>query len=472
MKNVIIGRQKEQSILKSLKDSTKSEFVALYGRRRVGKTFLIREYFADGFAFQFSGLANATTKEQLIHFNMSIRRQAQKDIRMPKNWLEAFEQLMDFIETSTQERKVIFLDELPWLDTPRSNFIQAFEHFWNGWASARHDILLIVCGSATSWMIDKLINNHGGLHNRITCKILLEPFTLNECEAYFKAMNMGYNRYQIAQCYMVMGGIPFYLSMLQKGLSVSQNIDRLFFENNAQLRNEFSNLYAALFRNSEDYIKVVEAMSKKNKGISRDELSKASKIPSSGGLTLILKNLESCGFIRSYTAFGKQERDKLYQLMDFYTLFYFKYIKANKYNDEHYWTNSLDTPQYNAWGGYSFEMLCLHHIRNIKSALGITGVQTLVSSWRSKTSEKGAQIDLVIDRKDQTINLCEMKFCTQKYTISQKEEELLQRRKIDFINETKTRKAVHLTMVSTYGIKSNMHSDRIQSEVTLEDLFA
>lgn len=471
MKSAIVGRQKEQAILKSLKESDKSEFVALYGRRRVGKTFLVREFFADGFTFQFSGLANATTKEQLLHFNMTLKRQASQDIRLPKNWLEAFEQLINFIEVSKHEKKIIFLDELPWLDTPRSNFIQALEHFWNGWASARHDILLIVCGSATSWMIDKLINNHGGLHNRITYKILLEPFTLNECEAYFESMNMGYNRYQTAECYMVMGGIPFYLSMLQKGLSVSQNIDRLFFEENAQLRNEFTNLYAALFRHSEDYIKVVEAMSKKNKGVSRDEILKACKMTSSGGLTLILKNLESCGFIRSYTAFGKQERDKLYQLMDFYTLFYFKYIKANKYNDEHFWTNSLDTPQHNAWAGYSFEMLCLHHIKQMKSALGISGVQTLVSTWRSKTSEKGAQIDLVIDRKDQTINLCEMKFSSQTYPISKREEELLQSRKLAFMTETKTRKAVHLTMVTTFGIQSNMHSDRIQSEVTLEDLF-
>lgn len=471
MKNVIIGRQKEQNILNSLKESGKSEFVALYGRRRVGKTFLVREFFADGFTFQFSGLANATTKEQLLHFHMTLKRQSSKDICLPKNWLEAFEQLIDFVEVSKQERKVVFLDELPWLDTPRSNFIQALEHFWNGWASARHDILLIVCGSATSWMIDKLINNHGGLHNRITSRILLEPFTLKECEGYFKAMNMDYTRYQIAECYMVMGGIPFYLSMLQKGLSVSQNIDNLFFEENAQLRNEFANLYAALFRNSEDYIKVVEAMSKKNKGVSRDEISKACKIPSSGALTLILKNLESCGFIRSYTAFGKQERDKLYQLMDFYTLFYFKYIKANKYNDEHFWTHSLDTPQHNAWAGNSFEMLCLHHVKNVKIALGVAGVQTLVSTWRSKTAAKGAQVDLIIDRKDQTINLCEMKFSTQAYSISKKEEELLQTRKLAFMEETKTRKAVHLTMVTTFGVKPNMYSDRIQSEVTLEDLF-
>lgn len=471
MESTIIGRQKELGLLKSLSVSGKSEFVAVYGRRRVGKTFLIREFFSNEFTFQFSGLANASTKEQLLHFSMALRRQSGLSPKTAKNWLEAFEQLIDFIETSTHKRKVIFLDELPWLDTPRSNFIQALEHFWNGWASARHDILLIVCGSATSWMIDKLINNHGGLHNRITYKIFLEPFTLNECKEYFKAMHMGYNHYQIAECYMVMGGIPFYLNMLQKGLSVSQNIDRLFFEENAQLKNEFFNLYAALFRNSEDYIKIVEALSKKSKGLNRDEISKSCKIPSSGALTQILKNLESCGFIRSYTAFGKQERDKLYQLMDFYTLFYFKYIKSNKYNDEHFWTNSLDTPQHNAWAGYSFEMLCFHHIKNIKAALGIAGVQTLVSSWRSKTSENGAQIDLIIDRKDQTINLCEMKFSTQGYTINKAEEERLQTRKMDFISETKTRKAVHLTMVTTFGIKPNMYSDRIQSEVTLESLF-
>lgn len=471
MKDKIIGRHNEKLILERLYNSGSSEFVAIYGRRRVGKTFLVREFFDNDFTFQLSGLANSNIKEQLLNFNMTLKRYVNKDISVPGSWIEAFEQLIDYIETCPSGRKIIFLDELPWLDTPYSNFIQAFEHFWNGWASARHDILMIVCGSATSWITDKLINNHGGLHNRLTYKMRLEPFSLKECEEFFNHREIELNRYQIAECYMVMGGIPYYLNLIVKGLSIYQNIDMLFFAENAQLRNEFENLYASLFKNSYNYIKVVEALSKKNKGLSRKEITELTKIPTSGNLSTILKNLENCGFIRSYNAFGKRERDKLYQLTDFYTLFYFKYIKANEYNDDMFWTNSIDTPLHNSWAGYAYEMLCLNHIKQIKNALGISGVQSNVSAWRSTVSGNGAQIDLLIDRKDQTINVCEIKFSTENYSITKAYEENLRNKISSFRQETKTKKAIHLTLITTYGLTVNKYSGMVQKEVVFEDLF-
>ena len=471
MKDLIIGRKKELEALNRLYNSSQSEFIAVYGRRRVGKTFLIRQFFKNKFTFQLSGLANAKTKEQLINFNLTIKRESKKNLPIAKTWLEAFDQLISLIEQSNDERKVIFLDELPWLDTPRSQFIQALEHFWNGWASARNDIILITCGSATSWMIDKIINNHGGLHNRTTYRMRLEPFTLNETQEFFLKRGMEYTQYQIAECYMAMGGIPYYLNLMQKEFSVTQNIDLLFFDENALLKDEFHNLYAALFKNSEDYIKVVESLCKKNKGLTRNEIISITKLTTNGGLSTILKNLENCGFIRTYTSFGKKERDKLYQLTDFYTLFYFKFIKNNKYNDDNFWVNTIGTPLHNSWAGYSFEMLCLNHIKQIKAALGISGVQTAVSSWHDSTNEGGAQIDLIIDRKDQTINLCEMKFSTDEYEITKSYDNQLRQKRSVFISKTKTRKATHLTMVTTYGLKQNMYSNSIQSEVVLEDLF-
>lgn len=471
MEQSIIGRKKELDALNRLYNSAQSEFIAVYGRRRVGKTFLIRQFFKNNFVFQLSGLANATTKEQLINFNLTIKREAKKDFPIAKTWLEAFEQLISLVESSNDERKVIFLDELPWLDTPRSQFVQALEHFWNGWASARSDVMLITCGSATSWMIDKIINNHGGLHNRITYKMRLEPFTLMETQEYFRSKGMEYTQYQIAECYMTMGGIPYYLNMMQKELSVTQNIDLLFFDENALLKTEFHNLYAALFKNSEDYIKVVESLCKKNKGLTRNEIISTTKLSTSGGLSTILKNLENCGFIRTYTSFGKKERDKLYQLTDFYTLFYFKFIKQNKFNDDNFWVNSINTPLHNSWAGYSFEMLCLYHLKQIKTALGISGVQTSASSWKDYESENGAQIDLVLDRKDQIINLCEMKFATDEYEITKNYDTQLRQKKSVFAAKTKTRKAIHFTMVTTYGLRQNMYSNSIQSEVVLEDLF-
>lgn len=471
MKQIIVGRKKELATLNRLYSSTQSEFIAVYGRRRVGKTFLIRQFFKNKFVFQLSGLANATTKEQLINFNLTIKRESKQNLPIAKTWLEAFEQLITLIESSSNERKVIFLDELPWIDTPRSQFIQALEHFWNGWASARNDIMLIVCGSATSWMIDKIINNHGGLHNRITYKMRLDPFNLSETQEFFLSKDMEFTQYQIAECYMAMGGIPYYLNLMQKEFSIAQNIDLLFFNENALLKTEFNNLYAALFKNSEDYIKVVETLSKKNKGLTRNEIITATKLRTNGGLSNILKNLENCGFIRSYTSFGKKERNKLYQLTDFFTLFYFKFIKANKFNDDNFWVNTINTPQHNSWAGYSFEMLCLNHIKQIKTALGISGVQTSASSWIDTTTENGAQIDLIIDRKDQIINLCEMKFSTDEYEITKHYDTILRQKKSIFMSKTKTRKAIHTTMVTTFGLKQNIYRNSIQSEVTLADLF-
>jgi AAA+ ATPase superfamily predicted ATPase len=468
----IIGRELEQNILQEIISSGKSEFVAVYGRRRVGKTFLVRETFADRFAFEISGLANAKTKSQLLNFTLTLNKTSGENVKPAENWLEAFAQLTDFLERRIEKRKIVFFDEIPWMDTPRSDFLTALEHFWNAWASARKDIVLIVCGSATSWIVNNLINNHGGLHNRLTNSIFLKPFTLLECEKYFKAQKISTSRMQIAEYYMIIGGVPFYLSKIKKGLSVAQNIDRLFFAEKSELRNEFSNLYAALFRKSDDYIKVVEALSKKGKGLNRTEIESLSKISSGGRLTKILQNLEYCDFIRKYNDFDKKKRDVLYQLIDPFTLFYFKFIAKNEYNDEHFWINSLDTPLHNSWAGFAFEMLALLHIQEIKKALGIAGIQSAVSAWRSSKSSPAAQIDLIINRKDGVVNILEIKFADKAFVITKNYEDNLRNKIFAFKEETGTKKACHLLMLTTFGIKKNSHSGMVQKELTLNDLFS
>jgi AAA+ ATPase superfamily predicted ATPase len=471
MQNQIIGRKREQKRLQDLYDSGKAEFVAIYGRRRVGKTFLVRQMFGNEFVFDLAGLANANTKEQLVNFTISLNHAVNQPFKTPKNWLFAFEQLRSVIENSQKERKVIFIDEISWLDTARSGFLTALEHFWNGWACSRNDIMLVVCGSSTSWIMNKLVNNHGGLHNRLTAHIYLQPFTLAETEQYFQSQNIEFSRYDIAECYMIMGGIPYYLSKIQKGLSVAQNIDNLFFTQNAELKNEFQNLYASLFKNYADYIKIVEALSTKAKGLTRKEIESVAQLSSGGGLTTALKNLEYCGFIRAYHSFGKKKYEQLYQLLDSYTLFYFKYLAQNKNNDENFWTNSLNTPQHNAWAGYAFEILALQHVSEIKRALEIGGVQTTVSAWRSENSTPAAQIDLVIDRKDGIIDLCEIKFAKNQFVIDKDYEENLRNKISAFISENKTRKAIHLLMLTTYGISKNKYSGIVQKEVILDNFF-
>lgn len=471
---MIIGRKEEQRILLSAAQSEYSELIAVYGRRRVGKTYLIRETFGYKFTFQHTGLANAKTKDQLFSFAISLRDAGYDDCPTPQSWLEAFSLLSHFLKNSTDEKKIIFLDELPWMDTSRSNFISAFEHFWNGWASARKDIVLIICGSATSWIINKVINDHGGLHNRVTQRIALQPFTLKECEMFVKSKGLEMNRYQIAECYMVLGGIPFYWNLLERGLGLAQNIDKIFFARNGKLANEFNLLYASLFKSPEQYIDVVTALGRKKVGMTREEIITAIGKPSNGALSKVLDELEYCGFIRKYSGYGKKTKQAIYQLVDNYTLFYFKFIRENKNNDEHFWSVSIDSATHRAWSGLAFERLCMAHTQQIKAGLGISGVLSNIYSWRKEADEngEGVQIDLLIDRNDQVVNICEMKYSLSEFSIDAEYERNLRNKKSSFIEATNTHKAVHLTMVTTYGIRHNSHSGIVQSEITLEDLFA
>ena len=466
----LTGRQKEIKLLKSLLKSGKSEFVAVYGRRRVGKTFLVRRVFADQFAFHITGMANATTKMQLGQFHAEMaQRSGSEDSQPPGDWFNAFRQLIAYLEKiEKKEKKIVFFDELPWLDTRASKFISGLEHFWNSWASARDDIILIVCGSAASWMINNLINNRGGLYNRITQRIKLEPFNLAETEQFLKNKNATFNRYQIILFYMVFGGIPFYLEQIKPYLSAVQNINELCFEKNAPFRKEYTNLYASLFYKSERHVAVVEALATKNKGLDREGIIKLSKLSDGGGLSRILEELEESSFIRRYRSFGKNKKNNLFQLVDLYSLFYLNFIKKSSPDDESFWVNIMDTPLFLSWSGYAFEMVCLHHVRQIKKALGINGIQSSIYSWQNRN----AQIDLLIDRKDQVVNLCEMKFSTQPFAINKKYAQNIGNKIASFKEATNTKKAIFLTMVTTYGILQNNYSGMVQNDLTMDVLFA
>jgi AAA+ ATPase superfamily predicted ATPase len=467
----IIGRTFEKSELESYYQSESSEFVAVFGRRRVGKTYLIREFFGDKFNFHLTGLANADFKSQLVNFNIAIRDAGFDDAPLTKSWIYAFQQLRTLLEKSKKKKKVIFLDELPWLDTPKSNFLSALEHFWNSWASGRNDILLIVCGSSTSWMTDKLLKSKGGLHNRITRQLKIEQFTLRECSDYLKSAKIVWEQYQITECYMILGGIPYYWSLLKKGMSLAQNIDLLFFGENARLKDEFRNLYAALFKNSDRYVHVIEVLGKKNSGLTRQEIIQSMKEISGGGLTKVLDDLENCDFIRSFYAFDKKLRDKIYQLSDFYTLFYFRFGKKS-HSGKNFWSSMIDSTQHRAWTGYAFEQVCIAHATQIQQSLGISGVHCNFSSWRSPIGiEKGAQIDLIIDRNDNVINLCEMKYSINKFSIPKKYSAELRNKVGVFKAITQTKKSIFLTFITTFGLAQNAYSGLIQSEVEMNDLF-
>ena len=470
----MVGRREELATLKSLEQADESVFVAVYGRRRVGKTYLIRHVFDGQFTFYITGIANVGLQAQLANFYAGLVRAFPwvEDKKMPNNWFFMFQLLITALENCEDAQKVLFLDELPWLDEPKADFIPALEHFWNSWASGRRDVTLIVCGSAASWMVNNLINNRGGLHNRLTHRIRLDPFTLTECEIFLRQKSATYDRYQIVQLYMALGGIPFYLKAVDTGKSVAQNINDLCFSQNGILRIEFDNLYASLFKNAGKHITIIETLAKKAKGMERTELLKLAKLADGGTATKILKELEESSFIQKYPAFGKSNRYVLYQLTDFYSLFYLRFIKNSSDLDKDFWLNSLDHPEIRAWSGYAFEQVCLMHLDKIKQALGISGIQTRSSAWIGETDGQKAQIDLVIDRCDQVINLCEMKFSINRFDIDKRYAEELRTKIGVFKTATKTQKAIFLTLITTFGLQSSGHSGGlVQNDLTMDVLF-
>jgi AAA+ ATPase superfamily predicted ATPase len=483
---MLIGRKREIERLNGYRDSGKSEFVAVYGRRRVGKTFLIRETFENKFFFYYTGSVKINTVAgQLERFADALSEYGMFMEKPPKTWIEAFDCLRAMIKLGKDDRrKVIFIDEMPWLDLPKSDFLAALEYFWNSFASARKDVLFIACGSATSWITKKLFKDRGGLHNRVTGKIFLQPFTLNECEEFLSGKGADYGRYDVTECYMVFGGIPYYLDYIEKKYSLAVNVDHIVFDENAPLLNEFEELYASLFNNSERYIDVVKALGKKMKGLTRNEIVEATKLTDGGNLSEILNDLELSGFIRRYNAYPNKRRGSLYQLVDNFTLFSIMFFEKKRPTSPRYWSGIRNTPTLNAWRGYAFEIVCLRHIEQIEQGLGISGVLTSVSSWRISYKDaddypaeaegamkRGAQIDLVIEREDRVVNLCEIKYAQSEYDIDKEYADRLRHKSNVFVEETKTRKTPFLTMITTYGIKRNKYMGVIRAVVTMDALF-
>ena len=472
----IIGRNEEIERLEDCMKESSAQLIIVYGRRRVGKTFLVNEFFKNSFAYKLTGAYKQPKSVQLRYFTEELEKATGRKFDTPKDWIAAFSLLRDYLTSfPANEKQVIFFDEMPWIDTPKSGFLPAFEWFWNSWAGSREQLVCIVCGSATSWMVEHFDKNKGGLFNRQTCKIFLEPLRLHEVEEFLAMKEITWSRYQIAECYMIMGGIPYYLNLLKNRLSFNQNIDNLFFKKRGELWDEFDNLYATLFSNSESYIKVVEALSSKTNGMTRSELAEKKGFPENGLLTKILNNLVASGFVRVNTFYRHKKKEARYQLADYYTAFYFRYLKNHDGRDEHFWSNSIDNPSRRAWTGLTFEQLCKDHIPQIKHKLGISGVLTEEFTWQTEADEElgtdGAQIDLLLERRDRVINLCEMKFSVDSFVIDKSYDRILRNKLESFRRTTGTRNSLQLTMITTFGVKKNMYSGLVGSQVTLDDLF-
>ena len=476
MKNELIGRKEEQKILESALASREAEMVAIIGRRRVGKTFLVNEVYKGRILFEVTGIQNAPLAEQIRNFVFQVAKipQMPQALVLPTNWLDAFILLISHLgEAGAQEKKVVFFDEMSWLETPNSGFLRAFGFFWNSFA-VKQNLVVVICGSAASWMINKVVNDRGGLHNRITKRIHLQAFNLAETEAYLKSRNAHFTRDALAELYMALGGIPHYLKEVQPGKSAVQNIDQLCFSPNGPLRDEFQRLYTSLFAHAERHESVVRALAGSWQGLTRQRIVEAAKLPEGGNTSVVLEELEQSGFIASYFPFGKKKKEKLYRLTDEYSLFYLQFIEHKKQEGAHAWQHFSQTQAYKIWSGYAFENICLKHIPNIKAALGIAGIYSETSTFYKKgtAEEKGVQIDLLIDRNDRVINVFEIKFHRTEITLYERDAQALREKIRVFRETTQTNKYLVLTLIAAFGLKHNGHSlGLVEQVLTLNDLF-
>ena len=471
----MIGRDIQIEQLNEALVSPKSSFIAITGRRRVGKTFLIDEVYKKNICLRVTGIQGGDLKAQIVNFIEKISEYSNKPIfTIPQNWQEIFSLFKTYLKTLSRNKKqVIFLDELPWMNTAKSGFIQLLAHLWNDFLSKESNFILVICGSSTSWITQKIINDKGGFHNRLTHHIRLNPFTLSETKQFLKSKSIKLTDSSIAEIYMIMGGIPFYLENIKQGESTTVCIERMCFLEGGILKNEYDNLYKAIFDSPTNHEAIVEVLASTKMGLSREEIIKKTKIKEGGPYQRAINELIVSGFLVEESPFGKKKRGSIYRLIDEFSVFYHKFIKNNRKAQVGIWQMLSNSQSYKIWSGYAFESLCMKHVNEIKKAMGIQNVYTETSSYRhvGNKIEDGFQIDLIIDRKDMTINLCECKFYESSFEITKKYASQLKWRKSVFRNATHTKKNIFTTLISNHSIKENEYSlESVDVKITVSDL--
>ncbi|NOQ73435.1 MAG: AAA family ATPase [Crocinitomix sp.] len=473
---LLVGRKNQLKSVDLILKSKKSEFVAVVGRRRVGKTYFIEAAFQKNICFRLTGIQDGTLAEQLTSFAIKMAEHMGNPFvpTPPENWQQSFYQLKAYLKSLDKKRKrVIFIDELPWIATPRSGFLKMLAHFWNDYLSKEKHFVLVVCGSATAWITNNVINDKGGLHNRISHTIHLRPFDLAETKAFLESKKIALPDQEITKLYMAMGGIPYYLENIRKGETAATTIERMCFHPEGILKKEYNNLYRALFYNYRDHQKIIKVLAKSKKGLTREDLLKKSKVVDGGTFNRTMEDLILSNFIAEYNPFNKIKRGSLYRLEDEYSIFYHRFIQPNMKYAKGMWLQLSNGQAYKSWTGYAFESLCFKHIDNIKEALGIAAVYTQVSSYQlsGNKKRKGFQIDLVIKRSDNAIHLCEVKYYDGNFKMDGPYAARLNERKKLFRESTGTNAALFTTLIVNNDLMANEHAEQVvDSCVTLKEM--
>lgn len=483
----IVGREDEVQTLRSFLESDRPEFLAIYGRRRIGKTYLIRSFFEgeDVIFFNVTGTKDGLLSDQIAHFTKQIGDVFYRGVQLKsgKNWDKTFEILTDAFKTIQNKKIILFFDEFPWMATKNSKLLQVLDYYWNQYWSVNSQIKLIICGSSASWIIDKIVNNKAGLHNRLTRNINLEPFNLNEASEYLAHLGIKLNKEQILSIYMVMGGVPYYLSKLEKGCSAVQSIERLAFRRKSFLLEEFDNLFSSLFEDHETNIDIIRLIAENRYGLGQEALLKkmGKALHGKTGLRK-LKALQDAGFIIAFKPHLHRKKGIYYKVIDEYTLFYLRFIEPirNGLSErglvKGYWDKKHNSSEWNSWSGYAYEAICYKHIGQIRKALDLSPT-AIPTTWRytprKGSKEQGAQIDLLFDRDDNAITICEIKYTDQAYSLSKSYAEILHKKVDVFQAITRNKKQIFLAMIVASGLKESIYSkEMIDSEVTLDDLFS
>lgn len=474
----LVGREREQDILQQAIAKESSQLIAVYGRRRVGKTYLIENTLSREIVFDATGIKQASKRIQISNFQAQIVRRSKNFSKSPtpQNWFEVFQLLQKYIESKGKKKKVIYIDEFPWFCGQRSEFLPVFEHFWNNFCAKRNDLVVVVCGSAASFMVNKVINNKDGLHGRFSTIIRLMPFNLYETKAYLRYKKINWDHYDIVQCYMILGGIPHYLNQLDNRYTLPQNIDRLCFEKGGQLTNEYDQVLISLFTNSALHKSIIIELAKKRKGLSRKVLNSNLNKGNNKAFTKAIEELEESGFILESPSFEQKRTKTLFRLNDEFCFFYLKYIDQNKGQGKGTWLHLYSSRSFDSWSGFAFEMLCMKHTPQIKKALGISKVRTTTHSWTSMEAQKntqksGAQIDMLLRRQDRRIDIIEMKFYNKPYTITKSYRERMINKRDIFEEEVNPDEALALIMLTPKGISKNVHSNILTDQLTMDILF-